>query len=251
MDNDIKINHSIKKEYMSLEKKAPAPGSPEYKEQMKKACKDFEALYMQKVLKKMVESSGFTSRFGKSVGGEFFSEMYLSQVAKEMSEGEGGLGDVMYSQMTGDYSVSTDNDIKMRSLGKLKTNLFDMSTHNSIIEEAAEKHGVDKALIKAVIETESAGDYSAISDKGAKGLMQLMDSTAGEMGVQNPFNIRQNIDGGTKYLKKMLDKYDNNVKLALAAYNAGPDAVDKHNGIPPFKETEEYVEKIMNKLDSE
>ena len=112
------------------------------------------------------------------------------------------------------------------------------------IQEAAQKFGVDTNLIAAVIAQESSGNPSAVSSKGAKGLMQLMDTTASDMGVSQVFQPRQNIIGGTKYLKQLLDKYNGNEALALASYNAGTAAVDKYNGIPPYPETQRYVENV-------
>lgn len=123
-----------------------------------------------------------------------------------------------------------------------------LENYESIIMEAAEKHGLDANLIKAVIASESAGNTQAHSNKNAKGLMQLIDSTATAMGVNDVWNPRENILGGTKYLKQMLEKFDGDLKLALASYNAGPGAVEKHGGIPPFKETQKYVERVMNYL---
>lgn len=112
-----------------------------------------------------------------------------------------------------------------------------------MIAKASQKHGVDFHLIKSVIKAESLFDIKAVSTAGAKGLMQLMPGTALEVGVKDVFDPEQNIMGGTKYLKKMLRKFKN-TKNALAGYNAGPAAVVYYEGVPPFNETINYVEKV-------
>ncbi|CAG0908805.1 unnamed protein product [Cyprideis torosa] len=110
---------------------------------------------------------------------------------------------------------------------------------------SALRHGVDPALIKAIIRTESSFDARAVSRKGAKGLMQLMPSTAEEMKVRDPFNPEQNIEGGTKYFRLLLDTFRQNVPLALAAYNAGPTVVQERQSIPPYPETVAYVKRVL------
>jgi soluble lytic murein transglycosylase-like protein len=108
----------------------------------------------------------------------------------------------------------------------------------------ARQHGLDPLLVKAVILTESAGRRRARSPKGAMGLMQLMPATARRFGVADPDDPAQNIAGGTRYLRWLLDRFGGNVTLALAGYNAGEGAVDRHGGIPPYRETRHYVRRV-------
>ncbi|MBL8913747.1 MAG: lytic transglycosylase domain-containing protein [Archangium sp.] len=139
------------------------------------------------------------------------------------------------AQLGGTTSVKGSNN-----LSGFKSNQYD-----SIIREMSAKYGVPARLIKSVIDQESKFDPNAGSGKGARGLMQLMPGTARELGVRNSLDPRQNIEGGTKYLARMLKMFKGDVPRALAAYNAGPGNVLKHRGIPPFRETRTYVRNIM------
>ena len=126
------------------------------------------------------------------------------------------------------------------------TNETNPSRFDAIIEEAAALYGVNSALVKAVIQAESRFNPLAVSPVGAKGLMQLMPMIAKEYGALDPLDAKQNIFAGVKYLSNLLDRYNGNVSLALAGYNAGPTAVKRFKGIPPYRETRGYVRKIQN-----
>lgn len=119
------------------------------------------------------------------------------------------------------------------------------SDYSGEIAAVAARHGVDPRLVEAVIRAESGGNPRAVSPKGAQGLMQLMPVRSAELGVSNPFDPRQNLDAGVRHLRDLLTRFGGDLRLALAAYNAGEEAVRTHNGIPPYRETREYVQKVL------
>lgn len=123
---------------------------------------------------------------------------------------------------------------------------IDRDGAEKLVREAADRHNVDPALVRAVVETESNWNPSAYSRKGAGGLMQLIPTTAHRYGANDVFNPQQNVDAGVRHLKWLLERYNGNLDLALAAYNAGEGAVDRAHGIPAFKETRNYVQKVQD-----
>ena len=120
-----------------------------------------------------------------------------------------------------------------------------VNTYDHWIRGASKKYALDPALVKAVIHAESRFDPLAVSPKGAKGLMQIDPITVEELGITDPFNPKYNIYGGVRYLREMLDAFKGDKHLALAAYNAGPNQVLRHNGVPPFKDTKKYLSKVL------
>lgn len=145
-----------------------------------------------------------------------------------------------------DGNTGAERTSTVNSTENFSSYLQTTASLEEIFTEASERYNVPKDLIKAIAKTESDFDPNATSGSGAQGLMQLMPATARELGVTDAYDPYQNVMGGTKYISQLLNKYDGDVKLALAAYNAGSGNVAKYGGIPPFKETQNYVVKVMN-----
>lgn len=143
----------------------------------------------------------------------------------------------------GSFATELDKAMSMESRGAVGLNIS--GDTNSLIKEAAARYQVDPRLVAAVAQTESGGNQEAVSPAGAVGVMQLMPETAAGLGV-NPYDKRQNIEGGAKYLRQMMDIFGGDVQKAVAAYNAGPQAVKEYNGIPPYRETQDYVNKVLD-----
>lgn len=151
-----------------------------------------------------------------------------------------------------DFQKILDKTVQLEKANKAPTSTNANASRaeiDSLIEEYSAKNGLDADFVKAVVRQESGFNPKATSKCGAMGLMQLMPATAKGLGVTNAYDAEQNIYGGTKYLKGLLDRFDNNKELALAAYNAGPNAVKKYKGIPPYAETQNYVKSIMKSYD--
>ncbi len=160
-----------------------------------------------------------------------------------------------YIDENGDYHFTNcpkdpRYQLYIREEGDLVSVHVDPDQYDPMIEEFSKKYGVDSALVKAVIQAESGFNSYAVSRKGAKGLMQLMPQTAAQWNVMNVFNPRENIEGGVRHLKHLLETFGNNLTLSLAAYNAGKNAVIRNHSIPPYDETQNYVREVLRYYES-
>jgi len=162
---------------------------------------------------------------------------YASKVPKGVS-GTSAMRTIKYSFLETCYACGSKPGV---NFGTLRLN---MAAYNNEIASAAREYGVDEAIVRAIIHAESAFNPNALSRVGAQGLMQLMPATARRFGVSNAFDASQNIQGGVKYLAWLLKRFNGNLTLAAAGYNAGEGAVDKYKGVPPYSETRRYVERV-------
>jgi Rod binding domain-containing protein len=232
----------------------------EQKTKLKAAVKGFEAIFDEYMLKSMQETEKIDNNgdsddgFGKDIMTGLFNIELSEFMAKNSNL---GIASMLYKQFTGENldgkvtKISLNGSLHPVGFGKVGASspgsiLENISKYSDIIDEAAGTFGIKSSLIKAVIAAESAGRADSLSSKNAKGLMQLMDSTARDMGVTNPFDPRQNIMGGARYLKSLLDKFAGNLELALASYNAGPKTVEEHGGVPPYSETRNYIKRVLS-----
>jgi len=258
-----------------------SPIHPQFTEQqkakLKAAAKDFEALFTQYMLKSMQETEKIDGQDNDNgYGKDIMTGLFNTELAKYVSNNSNlGIGNMLYKQLTGEdiedpvsgmnsslpvgsltdpnilSQIFSDERVRQRVLDKINVYssgsiLENVGKYSDIINEAAGQYNLKPNLIKAVIAAESAGRADSLSSKDAKGLMQLEDSTAKEMGVNNIFDPKENIMGGAKYLKSLLDRNSGDLESALASYNAGPGVVDQYGGIPPFAETQNYVKRVMN-----
>ncbi len=228
---------------------------------LEKVSKDFEAMFLSFVLKSLMKISGEERSLfgGDNFGADILDSVFLFEISRHVAKnGKFGIAELISKQLESkelkneskqelNKNVEGDKVIQRRKVntGYGKPMVERINKFDEIIKKASSEFDVPEELIKAIIAVESSGDVFAISPKGAKGLMQLMDSTARFVGVKNVWHPVENIYGGVKYLRYLLDKFNGDLKLALAGYNAGPENVLKFGGIPPFPETIEYVGKVV------
>ncbi len=221
-------------------------------ERLKEVSRQFEAIFVRQMLQAMRKTIPEGGILQRGLQMEIYENMFDDKVAAQISErNQLGLAKLIFRQLAGKLDAGIPLEEILKGFDKLKkqpANLPVQPGNNSylpIVENAARKYDLDPELIHAVIQHESGGNPMAVSNKGAKGLMQLIDSTAAMVGVQDLFNPEENIFGGARYLKQLLKQFDGDIELALAAYNAGPGNVKKYGGIPPFNETRKYVSRVV------
>lgn len=253
--------------------------TPAQREEFAKAAQGFESMFINMMMKQMRESmldpkdkEEESLSFGADTL-EGFTDLQFADYA--VKQGGLGLAQQVYTYLTGGEKLPmttqhTGVTSPLTAPQKAETGATEaaaqtqqtaprgnfmqrvadrLQPYQEIITRASQTYDVPESLIKGIITAESAGNPNAQSGAGAKGLMQLMDGTARDMGVKNPFDPEQNIMGGTRYIQKMLSMFNGNESVALAAYNAGPGNVQKYDGIPPFSETQAYVRNVTRYTD--
>lgn len=213
------------------------------------AARGFESYFSRQLVKEMLSSTDFIG--GKGHGGEVYQDMFKDMLGDQIAT-DGGLGitEMIYRQVMQNKGqkpyVEEGEGIKQlgpKALAELVP--LRMAKYIDAVDHASKAYKIEPELLFAVMQQESGGDPNAESHAGAKGLMQLIDSTAADMGVQDVFDPVQNVHGGAKYLRQQIDSFGT-IEHALAAYNAGPGAVRKYGGIPPYAETQDYVKRVKN-----
>lgn len=223
------------------------------KKKIADTAKQFEGLLTQMMMKSMTSTT--EGMFGDSSnGGDYFETIFQQEISSYMSKkNDMGIASLIYKKMTGEDIKGLKLNFESPLKGNFgippvqpgNSSLQRLNKFDGIINDASGVYNVDPDLIKSVILAESAANEKAVSKVNAKGLMQLMDGTAKELGVNNVWDPKQNIYGGTKYLSELLQQFNGDMKLALAGYNSGPGNVEKYKGIPPFEETQNYVSRVI------
>ena len=224
--------------------------------QLKKACRGFEAIMIEKMLESMNKTIPEDPLLKNNAQNSIYKSMYINALSKKIADrSQFGLGNLLFNSLKDYINYKKHRtkslnplkaDIEFKSLNN---NSSDMMRIKKIVDEASKKYSVPKKLIYGIIKAESNFDPNALSKVGAAGLMQLMPQTALDMGVENIWNVRENVMGGVKYISSLINRFKNE-KMAIAAYNAGPSNVKKYKGIPPFKETKNYVKKVLAYVDN-
>ncbi|MFQ5705969.1 MAG: transglycosylase SLT domain-containing protein [bacterium] len=219
---------------------------------LRKAAQNFEAFFLTQLLQTMRKSIPNSNLFGKGQSGDIYKSLFDEKIAEAVaSKGGIGLADIIIEDLQRNDERQTPAsgqsllDYRQLSRWNRPAPGAHENWDRSVIAEAANRFDVAPKLIEAIIRVESNYRVTAVSPKGAAGLMQLMESTAHEMGVSDRMNPTENIYGGVKYFKSLLDRFHGKLELALSAYNAGPAAVEKYNGVPPYPETQRYVKKVL------
>jgi Rod binding domain-containing protein len=237
----------------------------------KKVAQEFESIFTSMMLKSMrgTVQTGDDDFMPASFGQKVYTDMLDDEYGKIMADHSSiGIAGLILKQIQKQDNGAV-SPLAMLTELKMQPWLLDnkfvprpqaasagtgavrgVSQWNAFIDQASATYNLDPSLISAVMARESGGNAGAVSAKGAKGLMQLMDSTATDLGVGNVYNPSENIMAGAKYLRQMLDQFDGDETLALAAYNAGPAAVQQYNGVPPYPETRNYVNSVLAMKDS-
>ena len=231
---------------------------PKKPEQLQKASEDFEALFIYFMLRSMRKTIVKSELLDSGLGGEIYESLFDQELSRTIAhQTRLGIAEMIRNQLSDNTGEETRSEaiqplsMPVPALSKTIQAYLRNDAHSRLapyetyIRQAARQYGVNENLVRAIIISESSGKPGAVSAAGAKGLMQLMDATARELGVKNVFNPQENIFGGTAYVSQLLKRFDGNVELALAAYNAGPSTVEKFGNIPPYKETRTYVQKVM------
>jgi len=235
------------------------------REKLSRACEEFESIFLGHLLKSMRATTKVLGDDGSPAGAGMMTEMMDEHLARALaSKGGIGLGEALEEQFASRFD--SEAPIRYRPAAAapvLATGPAEgaaeaaaepdtvegrVSRYEPFIREAASSFDLKPELLRAVIAQESAGRPEAVSPKGAKGLMQLMDGTAEELGVRNSFDPEQNIRGGARYLRRLLDRFSGDLEKALAGYNAGPGAVERHGGVPPYRETRDYVSRVKRRM---
>lgn len=214
-------------------------------EKSKEAQSQPEGLTISDYLKRRVIAKPTARTLNRAgADGSVATSANSSELKKDPAVAKRARGEKL-EEAAGLQSSPQSSQAARRVFGRLPSDKAAGDVIESSIQKAAARYSLSPDLIRGVIRAESNFQAGAVSSAGAQGLMQLMPETAGDLGVTKPFDIQQNIDGGSRYLRQMLDRFGGNLKLALAAYNAGPGAVEKYEGRVPYAETQEYVKRVL------